>query len=203
MAFFKKKDIELAVDKNTHLLVLDQKWHELFKQNKSLKVQGIEKRLNNLLKEQGMLNTERKEYQKLKQKMMDEIVQGMGGLNDANDKKAYKAMGQNKKYIEQINTKLKHHEERLQELPQLIIDTNKELVNITMKTFYQTMIERRIKAEKLDVDVKRLREEIKEAVIQRDEAKEYHQQLYGYIHDVVGPEIIEQYDKYYVGDSND
>lgn len=203
MALFKKKDFELVVDKNTHILVLDQKWHELFKGSKPMRIQGIEKRLKGLLKEQGTLNTELKDYRGLKQKMMDDIVQGMGGLNDSSDKKALKAMEKNKKYIEQINAKLKHHEERIAVLPDKITETNKELVNATMKHFYHTMMDRRKRAEKLELEVIRLKEEIKEAIIVRDEAKEHHQQLYGYIHDVVGPGIIEQYDRYYVGDSND
>lgn len=203
MGLFGKKDIELIVDKKVHLLVLDQKWHELFKGKKPLRIQQLEKKLNDLLKEQGTLTTELKEYRKLKQKMMAEIVSGMGDAYDGQDKKALKTLERNKKYIEQINNKLEHHEKRLGKVPDLIQETNKELVNATMKQFYQTMLSRKQTAERLEEEVKRLQIEIKEAIENRDQAKAYHQELYGYIHDVVGPNIIEQYDRYYIGETDD
>lgn len=203
MGLFGKKDIELVVDKKVHLLVLDQKWHELFKGKKPLRIQQLEKKLNDLLKEQGTLTTELKEYQKLKQKMMAEIVNGMSDAYDGQDKKALKTLERNKKYIEQINSKLEHHENRLAKVPDLIQETNKELVNATMKQFYQTMLSRKQTADRLEDEVKRLQIEIREAIENRDQAKAHHQELYGYIHDVVGPSIIEQYDRYYIGDSDD
>ena len=78
MALFKKADIEIEIEKSTHLLVLDQKWHALFKDKKPNKVKKLEKELNDLLKIQGKLTTEHKEYFNLKKQMMDEIVRSMG-----------------------------------------------------------------------------------------------------------------------------
>lgn len=197
---FGKKDIEISIDKNTHLLTLDVKWHELFKDKKPLKVQGLERELNNLLKRQGTLNTELKEYQALKKKMMDEIVQNMGGTYDDNDKKARKKLDRNRNYIEQINKKLEDYEKELETIPDKILQKNKQLVSVTMNHFYLTMLKRKERANELEDTVVELKEKIQKAIIERDEAKEYYQQLYGYIHDVVGASIIEQYDKYYIGD---
>lgn len=203
MALFGKRDVELDIDKNTHLLVLDQKWHQLFKDKKPMKVQSLEKELNQLLQKQGTYTTELKEYSDLKKKMMDEIVNSMKEAYDENNKKAQKKMDRNKRYIEQINVKLGHHQEALTLLPERISEVNKKLVNATMKHFYHTMQERKIKAENLHKEVEVLKQTISETIIKRDEAKEHYQQLYGYIHDVVGADIIEQYDSYFAGDKND
>lgn len=203
MALFKKNNIEIQIDKSTHLLVLDKKWHELFKNKKPPKVKKIEKELNDLLKIQGTLTTEHKEYLNLKKQMMDEIVNSMGEAYDDNDKAALKKMEKNKKYIDQINKKLEHHETELITIPEKISAKNKELVNLTMHTFYHTMMQNKTNSSVLEAKVNALKEEIKETIIKRDEAKEHYQNLYGYIHDVVGADIIEQYDRYFIGDNND
>lgn len=200
MPMFGKGNIEIEINKDAHLLVLDQKWHALFKDKKPGNVNRLEKELNNLLQKQGKYTTELKEYTDLKKKMMDEIVAGMKNAYDDKDKAAIKKMEQNKKYIDQINKKLEHHQKELTVLPEKISETNKKLVNATMNCFYHTMTERKVKSEKLDLEVEELKNKISEAILQRDEAKEHYQQLYGYIHDVVGPDIIEQYDRYYSKD---
>ncbi len=203
MAFFKKKDMEFDIDKTTHLLVLDQKWHQLFKGRKPLRIAVLEKELKQLLKKQGTYTTELKEYSALKKKMMDEIMESMGQVYDEENSSAKKQMEKNKNYIEEINKKLEHHHAGLTDLPEKIAETNKKLVNATMKHFYHTMREKKENAELLERDVIRLKEEISETIIKRDEAKEEYQKLYGYIHDVVGFDIIEKYDKYYSGDKDD
>lgn len=203
MALFKKNDFEIQIDKTTHLLVLDQKWHELFKDQKPAKVKKLEKDLNDLLKIQGTLTTEHKEYINLKKQMMDEIVRSMGEAYDEKDKAALKKMDKNKKYIDQINKKLEHHEKELTTIPEKISEKNKELVSATMNTFYHTMMESKLNSTKLEEKVIELKETIKDTIIKRDEAKEHYQHLYGYIHDVVGADIIEQYDRHFIGDNND
>ena len=193
-----KSNKNIHIEKKTHLLVLDQKWHELFKNKKPGKVINLEKKLNALLKEQGKLTTESKEYYNLKKKIMQEIVENMGDTNAENEKEAYRKMEKNRRYIEEINEKLKQYEKRLDQLPVKIDLVNRELVKITMDIFYQEMLEVRKKAKKHEERVIELREEIKEEIIVRDETKERSDALYSYIHDVVGSDVIEQYDDYYL-----
>lgn len=201
LGFFRRDNFEVQIDKTIHLLVLDNKWHELFDGKKPIRVQSIERKLNGLLKEQGSLNTQLKEYVQLKKKMMDEIVSHMGSANDGSDPSALKTMERNRKYIEQINAKMDKIEERLTTLPEKISEANRELVTATMSQFYHTMLEDKQEAKKLDEKVKTLKEEIKETIIRRDEKNEEYQKLYGYMHDVVGSDVISQYDAYYIKDS--
>lgn len=132
---------------------------------------------------------------------MDEIVSQMGNANDGSDPNALKTMEKNRKYIEQINTKMDKIEERLTVLPEKISEANRDLVTATMSQFYHTMLEDKQAAKKLDEKVHTLKEEIKETIIRRDEKNEEYQKLYGYMHDVVGSDVISQYDAYYIKDS--
>ena len=62
--------------KKLPLLVLDQKWHRLFAiHGKTDEIRNAETELNNLLARQGKLNSDLKDYKKVKNQLMDEIVQ--------------------------------------------------------------------------------------------------------------------------------
>lgn len=196
---FKKKDIELEIEKDVHLLVLDNKWHELFRGKKPPRIVMLENKINKLLQEQGKFNTEIKEYQQLKKKMMADIVNHMDGSSP----ESLKIMDKNRKYIDDINKKLEHHEKVLTELPSQISECNKELVKATMSCFYKELQKVRNKSLMLDEEFLALKNKIKETVVKKNETKEEYQKLYGYIHDVVGIQVIEQYDRYYNGDQND
>ena len=114
-----------------------------------------------------------------------------------------KKIEKKKKYVDDINKKLKHHELELTTIPQRISLINKDLMNATMNTFYHTMMNKKEKAAELEKRVIDLKTEIQEAIIIRDEAKTDYQNLYSYIHGVVGPDVIEQYDRYYIGGKDD
>lgn len=185
-----KNKIEIDVNKNTHLLVLDNKWHELFRSKKPVKITTIENKLNDLLKLQGSLNDDIKNYQKLKKKLMEDMVQEMENSGQNNIQKT-------SKYINQINLNLEKAEEKLMEIPKEISEVNKQLVQETMNIFYNDMNKKHTEAIKYGEKVIELREQIKEQIIARDEAKSTFANLYGFLHDVVGADIIDQYDKYY------
>ena len=74
--------------KKLPLLVLDQKWHRLFAiHGKTDEIRNAETELNNLLARQGKLNSDLKDYKKVKNQLMDEIVQNMEGSDgNASDK---------------------------------------------------------------------------------------------------------------------
>ena len=70
-------------NKQVPLLVLDQKWHRLFAvHGKTEEIKEAEGTINALLARQGKLNSELKEYKKLKGKLMDNIVQNMDESSD-------------------------------------------------------------------------------------------------------------------------
>ena len=89
------------------VLVLDQKWHRLFAlSGKPDDVKALEQELNELLAEQGKLNNEQKELKKLKNRLMNNIVQNIDHAGDD-------AMAQDKRLIDETNAKIEANEDEL------------------------------------------------------------------------------------------
>lgn len=202
--FFKKPDskvLEVPINKKVHLLTLDNRWHELFKENKSRKIKSLENKLNNLIKEQGKLNNDYKEYTALKKKVMTDIVTNMSEACEEENNKAIENMDKNKNYITEINKKLDSIENRLVKLPQEIEQTNKNLLESSMADCYARMIASKIKINSYEEQVNELRNKLKELVIEKNENEEQYEKLYTYMHDLVGHDVIEQFDNMYLGGS--
>ena len=65
-------------EKKVPLLVLDQKWHRLFAiHGKTDEIKETEEELNGLLARQGKLNSEVKDLKKLKNTLMNNIMENM------------------------------------------------------------------------------------------------------------------------------
>ena len=75
----KTEEVKNALtEKKVPLLVLDQKWHRLFAiHGKTEEIKEEENHLNSLLARQGKLNSELKDLKKIKNKLMNEIVDHM------------------------------------------------------------------------------------------------------------------------------
>ena len=193
------KKLPPEIVKNIHLLVLDNKWHELFINKKTTRMKSLELKLNDLLKKQGKYNTEHKEYSLLKKKLLDDILQGM---TDTNSKDL--SMEKNKRYIDEINHKLEKMEKELAEIPHDLNALNAKLLMASMEAFYQRILKRKRILKGMDEKIEKKRKELTEMVGLYTESKEEYEKLYGYMHDLVGPEVIEEYDSYYFkGDKND
>ncbi|GKX31660.1 hypothetical protein SH1V18_41400 [Vallitalea longa] len=202
--FFSKQKIEkpINIEKKVHILTLDNRWHELFCNNrKSKKISDLEKKLNKLVGEQGQLTNDLKEYSLLKKKMMVDIVDNMKEAIEDEDDTAINEMKKSKKYISDIKVKLDKMEERMETLPKEIQITNKELLEYTMQDCYMRMFNTKNELDELQEWINKVREELKEKAVRKTEAKEEYDRLYSYMHDLVGYEIIELYDKKYLGGS--
>ena len=72
---------QLVHGKKLPILVLDERWYKLFPGGvKPEEVKTLEKKCNELLKEQGKLVNEIKDLRRGKKKLMDAIVSGMNEL---------------------------------------------------------------------------------------------------------------------------
>lgn len=200
--FFSKQKIDkpLNIEKRVHILTLDNRWHELFSDKKKIrKIVELEKKLNKLISEQGQLTNDLKEYSLLKKKMMVDIVDNMKEAIEDEDDNAINEMQKSKKYINDIKDKLDKIEGRMGNLPREIQDINKELLEYTMQDCYMRMYDTKKELDELQEWIDRVREELKEKVVRKTEVKEEYDRLYSYMHDLVGYEIIELYDKKYLG----
>lgn len=185
--------------KQIPILTLDHKWHRLFGQEeRTPQIRNLENRLNELVKRQGKLNTESKDIKKIKKKLMDEIVMIADKLLQIPDSmKLSRDMDEHKRLINECNEKLEGYEEELSKMPREIDRVNKELMTLSMDICYKKIQENDKEIQALDEWIKQTRRELKKKVIRKEEEEEYNHQMYAYMHDIFGADVIEIFDRKY------
>ena len=185
-------------EKKIPILTLDNKWHRLFTQtNPNKAILRLEEELNDLLKKQGKATTESKDIKRLKKKLMQEIVENAEGTAEGNNQKALKKMEDNKRLINECNERLTMYEEQLIELPGEIDRVNRELMLQTMDICYDTLKTNETEIEETAKWVAAIRVELKKRLIRKQEMEQMNQELYSYMHDIFGAEVIEIFDMKY------
>lgn len=184
--------------KKIPILTLDNKWYQLFtRENNDSKMEQLAEELKALVAKQGQINSDLKDIRKLKAKLMDEIVAGIDNkpLSD-------KEMDEHKTLIEECNTKIDEKQDELLDLPAQIDEVNFELMTRTMDICYRTMSDNAAEIEKIAEWIAKIRIELKKNVIRKQEREWLNQEMYAYMHDIFGPEVIEIFDMTYNPDDN-
>ncbi len=185
--------------KKIPILTLDNKWYKLFPNlNDYPKVMKLARSLNDLLKKQGKLNTETKDIRNLKKKLMREIVPMADELEqNPTDKNLEKKLGDNRRLIEECNQKLEGYEDELLELPKQIEQANHELMLATMEYCYDRMQSNTKDIMEIAGWVANIREELKSKLVKKQEMELCNKQMYSYMHDIFGANVIELFDMKY------
>ena len=195
----KSESYELALKgKTIPVLTLDNKWYKLFKNLGDHPV-ILEKvrQLNDLLKRQGKLNTETKEIKSIKKKLMNEIVPMVDELEQGPNKSLEKKIDENKRLIEECNEKMESYKEELLELPRAIEQANHELMLMTMEYCYENMQNNTDQIVEIAKWITDIREELKNNLVKKQEMEFYNHQMYSYMHDIFGAEVIDLFDMKY------
>ncbi|MDO5021561.1 MAG: hypothetical protein Q4E29_14000 [Lachnospiraceae bacterium] len=191
-------------EKKIPILTLDNKWHRLFTQtNPNKTILRLEEELNELLKKQGKATTESKDIKRLKKKLMQEIVENAEGTAEGNNQKALKKLEDNKRLINECNERLAMYEDQLIELPGEINRVNRELMLQTMDICYDTLKANEAEIEETAKWVAAIRVELKKRLIRKQEMELMNQELYSYMHDIFGAEVIEIFDMKYEKENPD
>ena len=193
-----EKDIKLddGLLKKVPILILDKNWHNIFPQEKKTKkILLLEETLSNLLKEQGQLNNDYKDYIKLKKQLMGDILNLTDEAFTNEIEMAKEKMGKNKKYILEINNKLKKIQKRLEKLPDEIEETNYRLLKESVIISYKEMKVHQKKLKELTEWIEKTREILKNKIEEKTIHEEKASEIYSYLHDLVGLELIEYLDK--------
>ena len=192
-----RQDFKSAlIGKTVPLLVLDQKWHRLFAvHGKTEEIKELEVKLNNLLANQGRLNNRLKELKKLKGRLLDEIVQGM-------DDKG-KKVEENKRLIDEINQKLDECEEELVDIPYQIRETNDELMLLSMDYFYEKIRVNQTESVEIEEWINQVRIDLKKNIIRKQNRDINNREIYAYLHDIFGAEVINVFDIKYDEDKKE
>lgn len=182
--------------KKVAAVTLDNKWHQLFTcVPKTRRIEEKEKELNELLKRQGKCTTQAQDIRKLKKKMMDEIV----SLMNRQDAASIKKTEDNSRLIEECNEKIQQYREELLDLPSRIDEVNKELVAETMRVCYRIMHDNNEEIRMVTDWIEKTRVEMKKNVVRKQEMETENQNIYSYMHDIFGSEVIDLFDMKFDG----
>lgn len=183
-----RQDFKSAlIGKTVPLLILDQKWHRLFAvHGKTDEIKGLEAELNTLLTEQARLNTRLKELKKLKGKLLDEIVQSM----EEDEKK----LEENKCLVDEINEKLDECEDELADIPFRLRETNDELMICSMDYFYEKIRVNQSESTEIEEWINQVRIDLKKNIIRKQNRDINNREIYAYLHDIFGAEVINIFD---------
>ena len=180
------------------ILTLDGKWHQLFNQTQPDKrIKRLEEKLNDLLKRQGKANTEIKDIKRLKKRLMQEIIDHAQESSTGRDERALKKADENKRLINDCNEKIREYEDELFELLREIDKVNMELMLATMDICYHRLKTNEREIEEIADWVSRIREELKEKLVCKQEMEQMNQELYSYMHDIFGANVIDIFDMKY------
>ena len=188
--------------KKIPVLTLDHKWHQIFQHAETNStIEELEKQLNELVKRQGKLTTESKEIAKLKAKLMNEIVSMMDSIGEGQpDKKTEKKLDENRRLINECNEKIEAYQDELLDLPKEIDAVNYELMLQTMDVCYDMLKENAAEISSIGEWITKIRRELKKKLVRKQEKELQTQQIYTYMHDIFGADVIELFDMKYFPD---
>ena len=183
--------------KKIPIISLDNKWYKLMAGiEHTPEMKELEDRLKELLKRQGKLNTELKEIKKQKAKLMEDIVGVMDSEDGAKKQEEYSAE------INECNEKMDKFQDELLDLPKEINEVNMELMLDTMEICYDIIQENTDKIKEIADWITNVRIELKKNVVRKQECELKNQQMYSYMHDIFGAEVIDIFDMKYNPEEN-
>jgi hypothetical protein len=182
--------------KKIPLLTLDERWHALFPDyNKPNSIKVMEDKLNDLIKQQGKLISNMKDLKQLKSKLMQEIITHMDVNDTKEGKLKAKKLEKNQKLIKDISNKMKQIEDELIDLPYHIKAMNEKLIIESSKVCYERLNINNKKVADISVWIAKVREELKEKILEKQDMEMKNTEIYSYMHDVLGAELMQELDE--------
>lgn len=192
------KDIDfkkLFTNKKIPILTLDQRWYALFPdEEKPSHIKEIENELNLLLQRQGKLVSEMKDLKQLKNNLMNEIITHMEVDDSEVGMLKARKLEQNQKFIKEISEKMVVTEDEIIEIPYQIKEVNERLIIETAIECYKRLNYNNAKIAEITEWVKKLREELKERILIKQDMETQNNTIYSYMHDLLGPDLLQSLD---------
>lgn len=193
-----EQQIKQVVNMNkVPILTLDNRWHMLFpEERKTDNIRRLEAQVNALLKKQGKLVQDAKHLKKLKRNFMLKIVNNMEESgSEKSEIRRIRKLESSQKYIKEINEKLKTSDDELEAIPGEIRQANGELLKASFEICYAELNQNKKIIEEMDQWIKVTRDALKDKIIAKQELVEHNTNIYSYMHDILGAEMMEALDK--------
>ncbi len=200
-----ERDFESAIAKiKIPMLILDQKWHRLFALGgKPDVVKELENKESDLLKRDAELKKELKDLKKVKESLMSSVMTNMEGTSDLVSKK----LDDDKRLLEECKERIAKAEEELLDLPSQTDEVNRQIMIATMDYCYDKLRTNSFEAEEITNWIKDIRVQLKKNVIRKHNREINNKEIYSYMHDVFGMEVLNFFDMqngdFYIGIADD
>lgn len=182
-------------NKSIPILTLDNRWHELFPDyKKTATIKSLENKINHLLKSQGKMIHDIKDMRTLKSSLMKDIVVNMESEDTAAGRVKTRKVERSQKMIVDINNRIKQAEDDLVEIPYKIKSINEDLLEEGMRLSYERLKYNKEETDKITLWVDRIREELKEKILIKQDMEMNNNLIYSYMHDLLGAEVMEYFD---------
>lgn len=184
--------------KKLPILTIDKKYHNLTDRVGSSKyMDELEEEVNELLKAQGKANTEIKDIKKIKKKLMQEIVDNTDEKSKLSEAQKEKKAEENSRLIAECNEKIEQYEDDIMDLPKFIEDKNRILFAELMDNCYNVMKANEQEIEEISKWITQIRIELKKKLVKKVDMETANQEIYSYMHDIFGAEVVEIFDMKY------
>ena len=120
-----------------------------------------------------------------------------GGQAALHGERLEKEMETHKRLVAECNDKLKECDEEMLELPGQIVQLNNRLMLETMEICYRKLHKNTEELEEIEEWISNIRRELKKKVVRKQEKEMMNHQLYSYMHDIFGADVIEIFDMKY------
>lgn len=178
--------------KQVPILVLDNRWHTMFpKGRKPAEIASIETNLNKYLKLQGKLINEMKDLKVAKQRLMQGIVAGMEEEGERGNRKK----DNQQRLLLETSSRIQECSEQLMYLPKKIQLENEKLMVYTAQYCFEQMTNSDGRLRELKQEIRELRERLADCTEEKEALEEGLQNGYALMHNVLGPEVMNLYDK--------
>ena len=106
-------------------------------------------------------------------------------------------MADHKRLVSDCSAKLEAYEKELRELPEEIKQVNNRLMLITMEECYDRLQKNAAEIDEIENWVTEIRKELKKRMVRKQEKERMNYQLYSYMHDIFGADVMEMFDLKY------
>ncbi len=181
------------------ILVLDQKWHRLFAiSGKPDDVKALEVEVNELLALQGKLNEELKTLKKVKANLMANIMENMQGAEHKDQTtEEVKNLDDDKRLMEETNAKIDEDNDALLDAQERLAEKNQALMMATMQFTYNKLRLNSDEIRQISEWIADVRVKLKKNIIKKQNREINNKEIYGYMHDIFGKEVVDLFDVRY------
>ncbi len=180
--------------KNLPIAILDERYLRLFKDNeKTPLLKQLEKKLSDLLKRQGQITNDIKGIKKIKSDLMKSIIENVENEN-MSESKRQKLLNTNQKLVIEAKEKIDRLEQEELEIPGKIRDANIELLIEAVNICYNRIHQNYKDIQLLGNWINETRMELKKRILIKQDKETKNTEIYNYMHDLLGPEMMEVFD---------